>query len=255
VPFRLATYLIGLLTLLQLAGCAGVGPTALEPTSASATLGGGTVIVERLPPTTNPGGLADQPLSTSTVIVEPLAPLPETAPDRPVIAEALTAPPTPSAAAVPKAKTPAVSAAPAVPAAPKSSAADKPVVKAPPKTPAPVAHAPPSPKPQSAPPVRAETPTLGLDALEQRLKDTDAIGIFTKITLKNQVDDLLKQFKAHHHGNSKTPIAQLRQGYDQLLLNVNDLLKNGDPSLARQIMASREAIWNVLTDPVKFAKL
>jgi len=36
---------------------------------------------------------------------------------------------------------------------------------------------------------------------------------------------------------------------------VHELLKNGDPPLAVAIMNSRESIWIVLADPVKFAKL
>jgi len=96
---------------------------------------------------------------------------------------------------------------------------------------------------------------MALAVLEQRLKDTGAIGVFTKLALKNQVDDLVSRVRAHHQGNGNSTLAQLRQSYDQLLARVHDLLKDGDPPLAGAIMASREAIWNVLTDPVKFAKL
>ncbi len=94
-----------------------------------------------------------------------------------------------------------------------------------------------------------------MSALEQRLKDTPAIGVFTKITLKNQVDELLERFRTHYEGRGGTTLAQLRQTYDALLQKVIGLLKDGDPALASAITGSREAIWNVLTDPVKFAKL
>lgn len=100
----------------------------------------------------------------------------------------------------------------------------------------------------------AQTP-LALAALEQRLKDTDAIGLFTKIALKNQIDDLLDRIKSHHQGNGNTTLAQLRQSYDQLLARIYELLKEGDPALAGTIMTSREAIWSVITDPLRFAKL
>lgn len=96
---------------------------------------------------------------------------------------------------------------------------------------------------------------MALATLEQRLKDTDAIGVFTKIALKNQVDDLLSRAKAHHQSNGNPTLAQLRQSYDQLLAKVHGLLKEGDPALASAIIGSREAIWAVLTDPVKFAQL
>ncbi len=98
-------------------------------------------------------------------------------------------------------------------------------------------------------------PPLDLTALESRLKETNAIGVFTKITLKNQVDDLLDQFRAYYQGRAKTTLAELRQPYDRLLLKVLSLLQDGDPELARAIVASREAIWGILADPAKFATL
>src|SRR5262249_3885445 len=64
--------------------------------------------------------------------------------------------------------------------------------------------------PPSRPPVAA-APTLDLKGLEQRLRDTHAIGLFTKLSLKNQVDDLLAQFKAFHQGQSRNTLEQLRQ--------------------------------------------
>jgi len=98
-------------------------------------------------------------------------------------------------------------------------------------------------------------PPLDLTTLETRLKETKAIGVFTKITLKNQVDDLLDQFRAYYQGRSKISLAELRQAYDMLLLKVLSLLQDGDPSLARMVVASREAIWGILADPAKFATL
>lgn len=94
-----------------------------------------------------------------------------------------------------------------------------------------------------------------MNSLEQRLRDTRAIGVFTKLSLKNQVDDLLGQFKTFHQGHSKITLAQLRQQYEVLLMKVVTLLQDGDPSLASAISSSREAIWNVLADPTKFANI
>jgi hypothetical protein len=98
-------------------------------------------------------------------------------------------------------------------------------------------------------------PTLDLASLEQRLRDTRAIGVFTKLSLKNQVDDLLAQFKAYHGGQSRTTLTELRQRYELLLLKVIGLLQDGDPPLAAAISSSREAIWGLLTDPRRFAQL
>ena len=99
----------------------------------------------------------------------------------------------------------------------------------------------------------ATAPVLNLSELEQRLRDTRAIGLFTKLSLKNQVDDLLAQFKAFHQRQSSISLGQLRQRYELLLMKVVSLLQDGDPRLASAVFSSREAIWMVLTDPKSFA--
>jgi len=109
---------------------------------------------------------------------------------------------------------------------------------------------------------RAATDTAGpapapldLKLLEQRLKDTNAIGVLTKISLKNQVDDLLDQFRAFYQGKLKTTLVELRRSYDLLVLKVLALLQDSDPSLASAIVASREAIWSILADRARFETL
>jgi hypothetical protein len=109
-----------------------------------------------------------------------------------------------------------------------------------------------SPAPASTP---NASPTLNLADLEQRLRETRAIGVFTKLSLKNQVDDLLNAFRELYRGPDKHPSAELRQRYDLLLLKVLTLLQDGDPPLAAAISSSREAIWTILADPDKFAKI
>jgi len=106
----------------------------------------------------------------------------------------------------------------------------------------------PAPKPAGPPP-------LDIKALEQRLKDTSAIGVFTKLAVKNQVDDLLEQVRAMHQKRAKASTAQIRQSYDLLIMKVLSLLQETDPTLARDIVASREPLWGMLADPVKFASI
>ena len=101
----------------------------------------------------------------------------------------------------------------------------------------------------------ATAPSLDLNGLEQRLRDTHAIGLFTKLSLKNQVDELLAQFKAFHQGQARSTLGQLRQRYELLLMKVVSLLQDGDPALASAVSSSREAIWSVLTDPKKFSAI
>jgi hypothetical protein len=126
-------------------------------------------------------------------------------------------------------------------------------------TPGAVQPKPAAPAPlQAAKPAAAEapkTPTLDLGSLEQRLKDTKAIGVFTKLSLKNQVDDLLGELRAFHKGAAKPPAAALRQKYDTLIMKVLTLLQDGDPQLAAAIASSREALWGILMDPQKFSQI
>jgi len=96
-------------------------------------------------------------------------------------------------------------------------------------------------------------PPLDLDFLEKSLRKTSAIGVFTKLALKNQVDDLLDKFRAFYQGRSNVSLSQLRQNYEMLIMKVLALLQDRDPTLARDILDSREAIWKVLADPAQFA--
>jgi hypothetical protein len=129
--------------------------------------------------------------------------------------------------------------------APKSEAPRPAASSTPPVAPA-VAKANPTPPPAAS---------LDLTSLEQRLKETRAIGVFTKLSLKNQVDDLLSQFRAFHNRKAAIALSELRQRYDLLLLKVLSLLQNGDPPLASAISSSRETLWGILSDPQKFAQL
>jgi outer membrane biosynthesis protein TonB len=163
------------------------------------------------------------------------APTPVPAPS-PVPAPAPAQPPALSNAVPPTRSSAKPSSPPATTAAPKQAAS--PSVASPPKAqPAPAA------------------PSLDLNSLEQRLKDTHAIGVFTKLSLKNQVDDLLTELRAFHKGGAQTAQAELRQKYDLLIMKVLSLLQNGDPQLASAIASSREALWGILMDPQKFANI
>jgi hypothetical protein len=146
---------------------------------------------------------------------------------------------------------------PPAPAAKSIAKAGAPATKAPAKA-APPASAAQAPKKdivaQAAGTQKAAAP-LDLTSLETRLKETEAIGVMTKIALKNQVDDLLDQFRAFYAGKLKTTLAELRRPYDLLVLKVLSLLQDSDPSLAAAIAASREAIWGILSDPKKFATI
>ena len=137
---------------------------------------------------------------------------------------------------------------PAAPAKPAPAAAPAPAAR----TPAPPAASKPAPPVAKTP---AAPPALDLNTLTEQLKETKAIGFFTKITLKNQVDDLLDRFREYYGGKAKLTMTDLRRSFDLLMMKVLSLLQDADQTLASAIVSSREAIWGLLADPVKFATL
>jgi len=158
-----------------------------------------------------------------TVVTEPPAPVPAPIPPR----AAATPPPVDD--------TSREQSQPVSPANPKpSTAASNPTLQK-------AAPAPSTPKPQ-----------LDFKAIEQRLRDTSAIGVFTKLSIKNQVDDLLRAFRAYHAGRTPPTLDDLHQRYEGLLLKVVSLVQNDDPQLASSISASRSAIWERLSNRESF---
>jgi hypothetical protein len=137
---------------------------------------------------------------------------------------------------------------PAAPSKPQPAPAPKPSAR----TPAPPAASKVAPPVAKAP---ASAPTLDLNALEAQLRATKAIGVFTKITLKNQVDDLLDRFGEYYEGKAKFTMTDLRRSYDLLMMKVLTLLQDEDQKLASAIVSSRQAIWDLLADPKTFATL
>jgi hypothetical protein len=140
-------------------------------------------------------------------------------------------------ASTPPASTPKAT---AKPASPPQTAAQSPKTLA-------------APAPAPAPAKAEAPPSLDLKSLETRLKETKAIGVFTKLALKNQIDELLDQFRSYYQGRTKTSLAELRQSFDRLVLKTLALLQDTDPPLASAIASSRESIWGILSDPKKFA--
>ena len=212
-------------------------------------LSGGCAGVGHAPPQAPPAA-APTP-STASAAPAPPTSAPAAVPT-PSTGSAAHAPPTsaPAAAPTPRGKASAGTSAPRadlVPAKPPAQAS----VGARAPTPLPA-------KEESATPSLAKTesaPQLDLTTLENRLKETKAIGLMTKLAIKNQVDDLLNRFRDFYHGRLHTTLAELRQPFDLLILKVLSLLQDSDPPLASAIAASREALWKILSDPTKFANL
>ncbi len=224
------TRIVGLIIVLMTAGCAGIGGAPpSEPAKAGSAQDAAVAVKPPEATLKQDEGAAVKPPEAQAaqgeaVGVEPVAPL-----------------------AAPTAKID-------VPA----TKADAPAAKTPTQARATPAPTDPAPKMESRAPRPEKPPApppLDLTSLEKRLRETDAIGVFTKLTLKNQVDDLLGRFRAHYEGKTKTSLPELRQPFDLLILKVLSLIQDRDSSLASAILASREAMWSILSNPAKFHSL
>jgi hypothetical protein len=158
---------------------------------------------------------------------------------------AVAPPPGTGSAAIATAPPDKIENAASVPPPPAKPAVKAPV--APPATEKPAAKI----EPPAAAVKKAEPP-LDMTALKTRLRDTKSIGVFTKLALKSQVDDLVQQFRTYYESGKSSNIGSLRQAYDMLVMKVLAVVQDNDPSLAHEIAGSREAIWGMLADPQKF---
>jgi hypothetical protein len=133
----------------------------------------------------------------------------------------------------------------------------------PPRSPAPSA---PEPKPAAAAEARPEAsvpsaesalprpPAVDLDQLTKRLKDTPAIGVFTKLELKRQIDELVSKARASH-AKGVPKLDAVRERFNGLVMKLLALLEDDEPSLAAEVAASRDSLWAMLADPNQVARL
>ena len=98
-------------------------------------------------------------------------------------------------------------------------------------------------------------PTFSITNLVARIRETGAIGFFTKLALKNQIEDLLSQFREFHEGVSNTILSVLKDQFNLLLMKVITLLQDDDSKLFQDIVSARELLWINLADPEQFERL
>lgn len=97
--------------------------------------------------------------------------------------------------------------------------------------------------------------TLDLDNLGTRLRQTKAIGLFTKLELKSQVEDLLDEMEEYHESKSSLDLEQLEEHFNLLVMKLLLLLQDDDPQLHKEIARSRPVLWSTLADPNQFSSM
>jgi len=93
--------------------------------------------------------------------------------------------------------------------------------------------------------VKPALKTFDMSVLIERLKETDAIGMFTKLALRSDALDIMDMITAYNKHMDRYSLKELRARFDGLLLKVMALLDD-DPGLSRDISLAREEIWKSL---------
>lgn len=93
---------------------------------------------------------------------------------------------------------------------------------------------------------------LDLDALKNGLRQTDAIGFASKLSLKSKLDGLVEGFHQYHEGSSNQTFETLSERFTDLLDRTLSVLQKGDPPLFQELLSAREELWATLIDPSKF---
>ncbi len=94
-----------------------------------------------------------------------------------------------------------------------------------------------------------------LDELFEHLNQTKAIGVFTKLSIKNNATRLQKSFAVYHQGKRPPNLKELRERYDLMVQEMLILVQEKDPELARVIHATRLLLWSYLSDPEKYKSI
>lgn len=86
-------------------------------------------------------------------------------------------------------------------------------------------------------------PEISMEDLVERLKETEAIGVFTKLAIRSDVLDFKESINTYRKKKKlENDIGHLRERFDGLLLKILALLER-DPPLSRDIQHARESIW------------
>ncbi len=93
---------------------------------------------------------------------------------------------------------------------------------------------------------------VDFDELTQRLTETDAVGIFTKLSIKGKIDKLYRDLKTFHAGSSSTGLNDIKERFELMIQGIVLMVQSKDPELARDMAAARESIWAMLADPESF---
>ncbi len=94
-----------------------------------------------------------------------------------------------------------------------------------------------------------------LNALVSRVSQSKALGFFTKLSLKRDIDRLLEDFSKYHDGSADASLERLRERYDVMIHKLVILVQDKDEELVKSIDDGRDKLWAIISDEKKFASI
>lgn len=88
-------------------------------------------------------------------------------------------------------------------------------------------------------------------ALETKIRNTDAIDLFSKISLKYEISSLIDEMARSHETKNAAGFTKQRERFEKLVDRTVIMLRKGDISFAKEVEDSREALWQILNSPEK----
>jgi len=89
---------------------------------------------------------------------------------------------------------------------------------------------------------------ISIEALTRRLESSKAIGVFTKLEIRNDIVGLVDEIHRYRNQDMlESKLNEVRSSFDGLLLKIVGLLE-ADPALSQDLYTSREFIWESLVE-------
>ena len=100
----------------------------------------------------------------------------------------------------------------------------------------------------AVPDADAGTNEFNLDILIVRLKETDALGVFTKLALKGDVEEIIEMAHEYKSLTALPELQSVREQFDGLVLKTITLLNDKDPDLAADMYQARDLVWQSILE-------
>ena len=89
---------------------------------------------------------------------------------------------------------------------------------------------------------------FNLDTLITKLKETKALGVFTKLALKGDMEEIIAMANGYQRVAAFSELQSVRELFDGLVLKTITLLNDKDPNLAADMYQARDLVWQSILE-------